>query len=340
MAEVAFELLQTYLDEQELVSADESSPRIAAMASVLGQHSERRGPFAADSSIKLATRLLLWPTARRGTDNEQLVADCETVIRTLAVDKTATAEQGGSSVVTIQYREFKTPPIVSADALDLPGGGLMTELAEIPALPRAEYNLLDNDFGPLNTVEPQPFYPVATRNILGMPAETSDTLPSQQSLGNAMPLPRPPAGLDLLRDEPTPPKRQQAAPPQQLAERSDLEVMQQLAVGTPHAVQAALTELTRRGFRPRDLSLAERLVNPDPSVRLELANTLPQLSRIDSRPWLIWLSSDPDPLVRRSAVSIIATGDDPALFDHLRQVEQIETDDEVLRLIRRVLALR
>ena len=113
--------------------------------------------------------------------------------------------------------------------------------------------------------------------------------------------------------------------------------MQQLATGTPHAAQRAVEELGRRGFRPRDLRLAERLVHPDPAIRLELASSLPQLAGIDSRPWLIWLSSDPDARVRRSAISIIATGDDPALFDHLRQVEQLETDEEVLRLIRRVL---
>jgi HEAT repeat protein len=116
--------------------------------------------------------------------------------------------------------------------------------------------------------------------------------------------------------------------------------MQQLAIGSPHVAQKAIEELTRRGFRPRDLRLAERLVNADPDVRLELVNSLPQLSGIDSRPWLIWLSSDPDSLVRRAAVSIIATGDDQALFDHLRQVEQTETDEEVLRLIRRALARR
>jgi hypothetical protein len=340
VADTAFELLQKYLDEQELLSAENSSPNIAALATILARQCERRGAFAADSNLKLVTRLLLWPTLRRGIDNEQLVADCETVIRTFAVDSIPTTERASARVVAAQYREFSAQTIITEDVLDLPGGGVMTELAEIPELPRAENDSVDNDMASRHSLEPQPFFPATTSNILGRTAQNWKDLPSQPPSSSASTVPTPRSDFVLPPPAPTPPVRQQVTDLQLLTARSDLEVMQQLAIGSPHVAQKAIEELTRRGFRPRDLRLAERLVNADPDVRLELVNSLPQLSGIDSRPWLIWLSSDPDSLVRRAAVSIIATGDDQALFDHLRQVEQTETDEEVLRLIRRALARR
>ena len=196
IAETAFELLQRYLDEQELVSAADSSPNVAAMASALGQQSKRRGAFAASPSIKLATRLLLWPTVRRGIDNEQLVADCETVIRAFAVETNTTNELPRPTVVATEYRQLSAPAIASADMLDLPGGGVMPELAEIPDLPRAQRDLpdstlpdsdllgsdllgsdllgsdlLDSARADGSLVEPQPFYPRAVRDVLEMPAE-------------------------------------------------------------------------------------------------------------------------------------------------------------------------
>jgi hypothetical protein len=61
------------------------------------------------------------------------------------------------------------------------------------------------------------------------------------------------------------------------------------------------------------------------------------MAAVDPRPWLVWLTADEDPLVRKAAVAVIATSNDPRLRAQLQQREQIESDPEVLRLVRRVL---
>jgi len=78
------------------------------------------------------------------------------------------------------------------------------------------------------------------------------------------------------------------------------------------------------------------LIDPDANVRLQLIQSLPQMSGIDSRPWMLWLSRDQDPQVRKAAVAVIATSADPALLQRVRELEREETDDEVLRVVRQI----
>jgi hypothetical protein len=106
----------------------------------------------------------------------------------------------------------------------------------------------------------------------------------------------------------------------------------------PRAVEAAASELRQRGYTPLRIELAKQLVSPDPRVRLALVETLLRTGAFDPRLWLIWLTRDEDPAVRRAAIAVIATSNDPALRAQLEACEQEESDPEVLRFVRRVRA--
>jgi hypothetical protein len=97
------------------------------------------------------------------------------------------------------------------------------------------------------------------------------------------------------------------------------------AEGTEHS--AAERELMRRGYTAFRLGVARRLTDPDPAVRRELAELLPQMSGLDARPWLLWLSEDADPSVRRAAAAILATSTDPKLRARWRELRVGENDE-------------
>ena len=97
---------------------------------------------------------------------------------------------------------------------------------------------------------------------------------------------------------------------------------------------AAVRALRDRGFRDRDFELALRLTDPDSRVRLELIEQLPDITGIDPVPWLLWLSEDESPVVRRSITALMATSSDPRLRARLRAMEVEDSDPEVIRLAR------
>jgi hypothetical protein len=125
-----------------------------------------------------------------------------------------------------------------------------------------------------------------------------------------------------------------------LGQLPDVEVMCQLHSSVAVQAEAAKAELQRRGYEAVHLQLARRLVDPDPEVRRRLAEALPQVAAVDVRPWLLWLTRDEEPQVRQAAITIIATSADPALRRRLRELAGEETDPDVLRVVRRVLAGR
>ena len=79
------------------------------------------------------------------------------------------------------------------------------------------------------------------------------------------------------------------------------------------------------------------MIDPDPQVRLKLSRSVPRIPGIDPRVWLLWLSHDVDPSIRRETAAILATSPDPALKARLRELESEETDESVLRVVRRAL---
>lgn len=340
VAQTAAVVLHRKLAELELRPREESSRIVAGLASELAAHSNDLGPHSGHASNRLATRFLLWPIDRKAVDGERLVADCELIIRTAKLSPRGLVAEQTDERIDVQDgfvsgenalspAEILTPTAVSS---------LPVELTEAPPpLPPQATRGLSVPPAALTT-EPQDFMPVQTPRALdAIPRLTSDKattrqleqprddIDARQSLsprGNTAPIPR----------EPTAPSN--------FREMADLDVMRKLASNDDSLTRQAVDELYRRGFKTKHFRLAELLVDPDPNVRLRLIQSLPQISGIDSRPWLLWLSRDQDPAVRKAAVTVIATSADPALQKRVSELEREETDDEVLRVVRRILDAR
>lgn len=100
----------------------------------------------------------------------------------------------------------------------------------------------------------------------------------------------------------------------------------------------ALQELERLGFSEREVELGRRLTHADPAERRRWAEALPGLRGAPVKTWLVRLCADSDPGVRRTALSIIATTNDPVLLDLLRRAARQDSDPGVRALAERVLA--
>jgi len=99
------------------------------------------------------------------------------------------------------------------------------------------------------------------------------------------------------------------------------------ATGSPQA-SAAAAELHRRGFSLREIELGKHLTSPDAAERAQHLATLPSAG-IAVKPWLMYLSGDPDAEVRRAAVAIMATSNDPELKAKLRELAITDADETV-----------
>jgi hypothetical protein len=108
-----------------------------------------------------------------------------------------------------------------------------------------------------------------------------------------------------------------------------IELFNHLHAGRPQAT-AARAELDRRGFSPRQIDVGEHLVSPDAAERLQWIEWLPGIRGVDARFWLLRLSHDPNPHVRRAAVGLLATDRDPEVVRRLQRVV-VEDPDERIR---------
>jgi hypothetical protein len=338
VAATAASVLRRTLAELELRSTDESSRIVAGLAQELAARSNRPGPHSAPASTQFATRLLLWPINRKLIDGERLVADCEVIIRSakrttrgpvaVPTDEDVHAQDGLASTRNgVGPAEILTP---------IAGGGLPMQLMDAPPLPPQNARILPQAPAATSTA-PLHFIPVqAPRALDTLPGYAADEVAKQ-------PTSQPPAvdsreSLELRRDTVSVPIGATVRP--DLRAMADLDLMQKLADDNESLAREAVDELYRRGFQTKHFRLAELLVDPDPNVRLALVRRLPQMPGIDSRPWLLWLSRDQEPAVRKAAVAVIATSSDSALQRRVRELEREETDEEVLRTVRQILDTR
>ena len=101
-----------------------------------------------------------------------------------------------------------------------------------------------------------------------------------------------------------------------------LDLMRRLRSDIESERTAPRRELHWRGFSEVDLELARQLFSPDIEVRKQLAAAVPRLASVDASRWLLWLAADPQPEVRRAAISTLATTGDPALLDRVEAMAQ------------------
>ena len=130
------------------------------------------------------------------------------------------------------------------------------------------------------------------------------------------------------------------SPPGEFSEIETTRLMQWLDCGQEPKASGARAELIRRGFTEVHLDLSRRLFDPDPAVRKELARLLPGVRSVDAMPWLLWLSRDADPEVRRVAIGLIATTGDARPLDQIEQAAREDPDPRIRRQAQRIAARR
>jgi HEAT repeat protein len=115
-----------------------------------------------------------------------------------------------------------------------------------------------------------------------------------------------------------------------------VELMRRLQSSEEGTVAQARAELVRRGFTETHLALARHLFDPDPAARRRLIRLLMRLPNVDAVPWLLQLSRDENADVRHSAISLLATTDDPALVEAIETIARKDPDPRVRRQAERL----
>jgi len=186
------------------------------------------------------------------------------------------------------------------------------------------------------------FQPVGTRPGF-QPVE------SRPHLQPVAPLPDPPvAPLSDMPGEPNPPAapssdqavghlpRPKTASEEQALGPETLAVVRRLQAQDPRDAAEARAELKRRGFADREVALARQLSDPDPHVRRRLVRLLPEIAGLDAVPWLVELSRDADADVRWTALTLLATTQDPALLRRVGELVRGDPDPRIQRLAERL----
>jgi len=285
--------------------------------------------------VQLVEVIVAWPFDEDAIDVAAVLADCETVLRAGdgRPDDLLTSVAAGSE------RRFASPPpglpVVndgpepSADsplslARPLPGGGLPVKPEGVPGLPDS-----------IADAYPQPI-PGARRG------DRHRLPPPEIYAPLAIPLDAETSGPSAGKADPTAPSNEPAtiADSEQnpLQDLDDVALMRRLQDGSRSEHAAA--ELRRRGFDALRLEIARRLTHPEPQIRKELANALPQLPGVDAQPWLEELAADRDPEVRRVAISILGSDANPQVDAWLRERRREERDPRVAEMIDEILEKR
>jgi hypothetical protein len=286
---------------------EKATPRYARLAELLAKQHPAKGRRAHQRRHELAARLLLCRAVQAASNATQIMLHCEHVLRQ-----------------------------------PLPAGSDIADLRDAPADEAITYeiaNLADNR-GAVGTPEPVPID--APPRLSATDCTEAPAL--QPAIAGARPNlePEPEGSNRAFRDRADAP----ASPHSAIVEPMPLPVMERrwIELGDrevideltgPDAAQA-FAELQRRGYNAQHLELARLVVHPDRAQRLAMIDVLLQLASVDPRPWLIWLTRDEDPAVRKAAIAVIATSNDPQLRAQLQQVERDETDPEILRFVRRI----
>lgn len=330
----AAEALHAQLDRWQRLSPSESAPRVARLARLLVARVHQFDKDSRNVAADLALRIVHWPVESPAVSKPELLADCERLLQEAATgarsqmaESPASKDPCGETVMashavpSIQTSGGIVDPL--ADAL-LPGGGLPIEETEIPGpipVPAQGSNA-----SPPADGAPRRFTPAERRAPVRLPdsppEETSDSVDR-----DVRPSPSDRDATPKLNSVPSP-----ALAPldQRLEQLSDLDLIRRLTGSSQSEVTAVERELRRRGFESLELSMARRVADPDPSERRELCENLSRLPTAPG-PWLFWLSYDPDPVVRRLAVTLMASSRDPRLHRRLREMQSLETDEKVRR---------
>ncbi|MHB8972423.1 MAG: hypothetical protein ACYC3X_20935 [Pirellulaceae bacterium] len=349
VAEAAAAILHEQLDGWTKLPRERSSRPVAIIARGLARRIDDWPVAARSAAADLALRILDWPIDNRQVLCATLIADCEHVLR---VQQGRTVSAAGV-VANVQHspaegtvsqevlRVAPSPTRASWATSSLPGGDL--PIAEIELSPSPTSLATVPTPHPARKGEPA-LLPTPTPT----PTPTPEPGPAVGSSSDEARLPETPTPTDTtptdLRSWNSPPDEPASVRPLSgttsndsavdLETLSDLDLIRSLAARDSELTRQAEAALQRRGFRKMDLALAHQLASPDVAKCQQLAESVGRLPAGAGR-WLIWLSQDPDSAVRKAAVSLMVTAQDPSVQQRLRIMENAEADEEVREQLQR-----
>jgi hypothetical protein len=143
------------------------------------------------------------------------------------------------------------------------------------------------------------------------------------------------AGSDALVDVPSP--EEQARMMESLRSLETRNLLEQLQDTDPFKIAAIRAVLVERGIAAEELALATRLCADDLAERLKLVDDLKVLPARTARRWLRELLADKDAEVRLSALTALATTNDPELPSIARDLAVRDADHRVAELAAQIM---
>lgn len=187
----------------------------------------------------------------------------------------------------------------------------------------------DENSQPYRT-EPRGLPMPADKDVGPIPLTAPQELELDDKTG--MPLVRPPSQSPRI-DLPEAVRRTAAensatVPPEAIVNLREDALLRKLI--DPALGHLAEAELRRRSFGDKQINLARSLqLSPN---RYKLAQSLPSITYIEPAAWLLWLSNDPDPHMRRVALGLMATSGDEKLLSEVRRHAESDADQAVREL--------
>ncbi len=312
VAHHAGEALQKLVDEWQSLAPTTAAPKLTLLVDALASRASNYEPESRKLAADLALRVLRWPIEGVSTgDRDHLLSASVKVLQADAPEedtartKVAEKPRQASASATLQQPRFaKNLPMSMKDLPFAPSPNESAPSSQ-PSKPADAPRKLE-----LSTnVEPTPITPPAEPNT---PASVSAGIDKGLSLQDSAVVT---AGGRITAEE--------------LHQVPAIELFRLLWSGSTHGAATIEAEMSRRGYTPRQIEVGKGLTDPDPSQRQRWTELLPGLSGIDAKPWLLWLSRDPHPDVRLSAITLMATSNDPEMLRRVAEVGRSDTDARV-----------
>ncbi|MFZ5832624.1 MAG: HEAT repeat domain-containing protein [Planctomycetota bacterium] len=342
--------------QQGLAKLDEQKRLVQTLLDQM----DRYGPTARADAALWASRVLSAMPDASLADRSELIRICEAILQRESEGRTPLAERAPWATVepnsnhanradTGEGSRDLAPAL--AKLPHLPGGGL-----PLDAAPRAATlePLFASDYDGRRTAM-RGGTKADSANREAEPAEPG-YLPRTQEISrplnsSAHRLPRDyaarPMSMDALTGEGadtianplrTPDSASKSA--DQFNSVDDLSLMRLLRSADASEASAAKSEMLRRGFSEVECELGRLFCDPDPQVRIGLAQSLPSLRSVDAKGWLLRLCRDEDAEVRLAAITLAATAADPSLVQAAEQLARLDSDPRIQRCASRMSVLQ
>lgn len=326
VASAARELLWSEITRSATLDPATARARLGLVVEALACRVDRFGPAAKADAARMAQQILLRPLGDAAADRGRLLEACQAVLNA-ANRATVLGSTGGQGGLSRESEKAAQPARPRLDAATETSSGRSSSREATRPESRPPRAQRGSTHHAARTAREVTFNAPAA---LAQPPELliqPDARPIRFAIPSLALLPcRRPETASAGGETPRP----------EATEAETIRRMRDLHASDPGVAEAARAELIAQGFSEGQIELAQRLFDPDPTVRRELARALIELGSIDPLPWLLHLCRDEDPQVRLTALSLLATTGDPTLLRQVAEMVRRDPDPEVQRLSERL----